>query len=398
MSTDDRHDDKPAFPKADPAAENRDGATGATPPLPEIPAWQAPAADAPAAAAPAAAAPAAAQAPIPIPDPIQMPTASATPAAEPLLDEAEPRHEPERPQDADGATRAPLGGPYVVTETGAPVAEQAVAAYDRQPSGGPYVTSSEPAVDRAAEPRTPYPAAAFAPAPAPIAGAGAALGAGFAASHTPSVAGMPAAETPYGHSTGYAPYEPAAPRPPRARGNRGVGSLIALGGTVVFALVYAAVAFVIISFNLTGAAAVAAFTSFLLSAAFIVPVVVFALALVLIVLIVNRAGWWAYVLGGFVVAVLVYFAGIAGALVHVAAWNWQPQEQFEFVRSLTMDPLTLAGAIVAREAAIWTGALIALRGRRLKARNAAAREEFARTQSEAREQTDGEEPTVTTTW
>jgi hypothetical protein len=108
--------------------------------------------------------------------------------------------------------------------------------------------------------------------------------------------------------------------------------------------------------------------------------------------------------------VLVYFAGIAGALVHVRAWEWQPQGQYDFVRSLTMDPLTLGGAIVAREVAIWTGALIALRGRRLKARNAAAREEWDRAQAEDRASVDraaqndrpaqnpGEAPAPITTW
>jgi hypothetical protein len=141
---------------------------------------------------------------------------------------------------------------------------------------------------------------------------------------------------------------------------------------------------------------VSAFLQFLGTAAFIVPVVVFALSLILIVLIVNRAGWWAYVLGGFLVAVLVYFAGIAGALVHVRAWEWQPQQQFDFVRSLTMDPLTLGGAIVAREVVIWTGAWIAARGRRVKARNAAAREEFDRRQSEERTARDDGSAPITT--
>ena len=362
MSTEDRPDEQPEFPQDDAAAAS---SASVPPPMPEIPAWQAPADHTPAS-------------PIPIPDPIQMPTAAATPAAEPSVDEREPTPAP----DAETATREPLGGPYVVREHGAPVAEQATAAYERQPSGGPYVTSSEPAEPRDADVRTPYPAAAFAPAPA------------AAAVAAPAAASEP--------QPGYAPYQqapqPLAPQPPRPRGNRGVGSLIALAGTAVFAVVYAGVAFLIIAANLAGAAAVSAFTSFLLSAAFIVPVVVFAIALVLIVLIVNRAGWWAYVLGGVLVAVLVYVAGIAGALIHVNAWNWQPQEQYDFVRSLTMDPLTLAGAIIAREAAIWTGAWIAFRGRRLKAKNVAEREEFERSRADATTDSQREGAAPSTTW
>ncbi|MBF4571446.1 hypothetical protein ITJ64_02845 [Herbiconiux sp. VKM Ac-1786] len=374
MSTDDRHDQLPEFP-----GWQAPGAEGSSTPA-DVPAP--PVADEPPVAGQA---PVAERAPRPveIPEPIEMP-AAAHPEPEP-----EPAHEPEsRPEPA--------------TEH-APIAQQATAAYDHQPIGGPYVTASEPeptseqpvAQDAPAD-RTPYPAAAFAPAAAT---AGAAQ----------------AGASPAPVSDGPPPYQPVpqpvqAPRPPEPKGNRGAGSLIALLGTAVFAVLFAVVSFFVIGANLTGEAAITAFFDFLRSAAFIVPVVVFALSLILIVLIVNRAGWWAYVLGGFLVAVLVYFAGIAGALVHVQAWTWQPQQQFDFVRSLTMDPLTLGGAIVAREVAIWTGALIALRGRRLKARNAAAREEWDRAQAEERASVDraaqndrpaqnpGEVPAPITTW
>jgi hypothetical protein len=364
MSSDDRQDDRPEFPAQRP--EDEVAATPATPPLPDLPAWEAPAAaetpDAPADA----------------PEATEPEVTERVEVVDVVDDDG--RYTPVVPV-ADAATREPLGGPYVVTEH-APVAEQATAAYEREPLGGPYVTSSEPtpALTEAQETRTPYPAAAFAPAP-------------------PAAAAMAGAAYP-------PPYQPVpqpiiAPVPPTPRGNRGGGTLIALVGTVAFAVVYAAVAFVIISANVQPADYVSTFSKFLLSAAFIVPIVVFAISLILIVLIVNRAGWWAYVLGGFLVAVLVYFGGIAGALIHVEAWTMQPQQQYDFVRSLTMDPLTLAGAIVAREASIWAGAWIALRGRKVKARNLAAREEYDRAQAEASAAAAapyGEAPTTSTTW
>ncbi|MDO9395990.1 MAG: hypothetical protein Q7T71_05560 [Herbiconiux sp.] len=343
MSTEDRPD-----------GEQPENTPEATPPLPAMPAWEPPA----------------------------VPAEQGEPAA-PAATTEPPRRvyslsEPDEvvaeevvtDDEVDGvettAARPAFGGPYVVTETGAPVSEQAVSAYDREAQGGPYVTSSEPPVENAVagpEPTTatPYPAAAFAPAPAPV------------AQQYPGYQPEPTAAQPL------SPIQ--APVPPRPKGNRGAGTLIALLGTVLFGVVYAAVSFVIIAASL-GADTLTAFTTFLASAAFVVPVVVFALALILIVLIVNRAGWWAYVLGGFLVAVLVYFAGIAGALVHVQAWNWQPQEQYEFVRSLVMDPLVLAGAIVAREASVWTGAWIAARGRKVRARNDAALEEFKKQRAE----------------
>ena len=366
--------------------------------LPEFPGWQAPGADSastpadtPEHVTAADEPPVAERAPRPveIPEPIEMPAAA----------HPEPAHEPEPRREPVPETPRETAPEHAPDAEHAPVAEQATAAYDHQPIGGPYVTSSEPEPAPAREQtvgqdapadRTPYPAAAFAPAAA-------------------TVGAAQAGSAPAPVSDGPPPYQPVpqpiqAPRPPEPKGNRGAGSLIALLGTAVFAVLFAVVSFFVIGANLTGEAAITAFFDFLRSAAFIVPVVVFALSLILIVLIVNRAGWWAYVLGGFLVAVLVYFAGIAGALVHVQAWTWQPQQQFDFVRSLTMDPLTLGGAIVAREVAIWTGALIALRGRRLKARNAAAREEWDRAQAEDRASVDrpaqnpGEVPAPITTW
>ena len=366
MSSDERQDDKPEFPMRDVPAEStahQDAhpTAGQTPPLPAMPDWQAPGAD-PVVDRPAE----------PVVDRPAEPVADrpAEPVAEHPNPEsvAEPADEPLTPE---ATTRPPLGGPYVVNESGAPIAEQAVVAYDREPQGGPYVTSSEPAPQE--ERATPYPAAAYAPT-------------------TPSTpAAAPVGEVPYSQYQP-APQQPAAPVPPAAKGNRGGGTLIALLGTVAFAAVYAAVSFLVISANLAGVAAVTAFAQFLLSAAFILPVIVFAVSLILIVLIVNRAGWWAYVLGGFLVAVLVYVAGIAGALIHVNAWNLQPQEQYDFVRSLTMDPLTLAGAIVAREVSIWTGAWIASRGRKVKQRNQEARERFDREQNERVAQPTGATP------
>lgn len=375
MSSDDRPNDKPEFPMrndgADAVEPDSKAAAPVTPPLPDIPEWQAPAAsDLP---------------------PVDQPTAA--PSA-PFASQEPAPEEPEeltvvRDEDADApaepivdhtATREPLGGPYVVSESGAPLAEQAVIAYEREPLGGPYVTSSEPV---AHEQPTPYPAAAFAtPAtPAVVAGAGA------------GVAAYPPAYQPV-------PQQVLAPVPPKLRSNRGGGVLISLVGTLVFAVVFAAVSFVVISLSLTGSGTdpVRAFLTFLATAAFIVPIVVFALALILIVLIFNRAGWWVYVFGGFFVAVLVYVAGIGGALLHVQAWTMQPQDQYEFVRSLTMDPLTLAGAIVAREVTIWIGIWIALRARSVKADNAASRAEFARSQEDARVAAETAQAAPPTNW
>jgi hypothetical protein len=89
------------------------------------------------------------------------------------------------------------------------------------------------------------------------------------------------------------------------------------------------------------------------------------------------------VLGGFLIAVIVYGASILGALVAVQAWTLSATDISSFIRSLVMDPLTLAAALVAREVPIWAGAWIAAHGRKVKAKNVAAREEYDRAVAEA---------------
>ncbi|CAD6004718.1 hypothetical protein [Agreia sp. COWG] len=164
--------------------------------------------------------------------------------------------------------------------------------------------------------------------------------------------------------------------PPAKKGNRKFGTVVALIGTVVFAVVYAAVAFLFFAFNPSVNDAVLTLLRFLSNLAFIVPVAFFAIASVLLVLILNRAGWWAFILGGFVVGVVVYAGAFVGAYLSVSGWQMSQESLTTFLRSLLMDPLPLTAAVVAREVSVWTGAWIASRGRKVKARNAAAREEF----------------------
>jgi len=179
--------------------------------------------------------------------------------------------------------------------------------------------------------------------------------------------------------TGYT----AQPAQPARRGNRLFGTVIALLGTVVFAVVYAAVASLFFVFNPSVDNAAATLTRFLVNFAFIVPVAFFAIAFILLVLILNRAGWWAYIIGGFVVAAIVYAGSIVGAYLAVQGWTMTSGELGEFLRSLLMDPLPLAAAVVAREVSVWTGAWVASRGRKVKERNQAARAEYDRAVTEA---------------
>ena len=100
---------------------------------------------------------------------------------------------------------------------------------------------------------------------------------------------------------------------------------------------------------------------------FYVPVAVFLVLFVLFVLLVNRAGWSVYVLGSFVLAVALYFASIGMLLaLDGMLFNFTGDTSFA---GLALNPAIVIATMVAREVAIWIGAAISARGRRVKARN-----------------------------
>jgi len=158
-----------------------------------------------------------------------------------------------------------------------------------------------------------------------------------------------------------------APVPPRLGGNRGAGTLIAVLAAIVYGVVLAGATWILqyASSGRTDAA-------FLGTWDFYIPVAVFAIAFVLLVLIVNRAGWGAHVFGSLLVGAAVFFGTIGlDLLVNWLGW----QVRGDFVAFLTSGFHILA-AILAREVAVWFGAIIAARGRRVTERNAILRAEF----------------------
>lgn len=210
-----------------------------------------------------------------------------------------------------------------------------------------------------------------APVPAPAAPAADAPGApDQAATATPPQATATAQQT---------PIYVQAPAPPRDKGNRGAGLLIALLSTALYAALYAIVTFIFagLSSN-TFAGAALKFAEFAVRPVFYVPIIFFFLAFALLIALVNRGGWWAYVLFGFLVAVVVYFSYIGGVLLTVQAWTLTPAEAARFLSGQWFTPGAIAAAVIAREVPIWTGAWIAGRGRRVAARNTEARQEYER--------------------
>lgn len=220
----------------------------------------------------------------------------------------------------------------------------------------------------ATELREPVPAApdrgdAYAPAMA-----GAAAGAAAPAPETSYVAPQPGPQTVYVQ----------APPPPRTKGNRGFGVLVALIGTVAFALLYAGVAYLILLGRGDAAEATDALVAFLLSLVFWVPVVGFFVGFALLAVIVNRGAWWYYAVFGLLVAVFVYFAYVGGAVLHVQVWRLPVGDSAGFLGDRWLDPFAIAAFVIAREIPIWFGGWLAARGRAVTERNRLAREAYER--------------------
>jgi hypothetical protein len=162
-----------------------------------------------------------------------------------------------------------------------------------------------------------------------------------------------------------------APTPPRKRSNRAVGTIIAVLSTVIFAIVFAIVVAII------GAAETGVFSfSFVSDFSFYVPVLFFLVGFVLLVLIVNRANWWAHVFGSVFVALFVYFGTVGTLLLLNNVVGHTPSEAGRMFATALVNPLVVAAALVAREVALWMGFAISARGRRLKVRNAEARTSY----------------------
>ncbi|MEV8253121.1 hypothetical protein AB0O95_04050 [Rhodoglobus sp. NPDC076762] len=162
-----------------------------------------------------------------------------------------------------------------------------------------------------------------------------------------------------------------APTPPKVAGNRGFGIFIALAASLVFALVFA-IAVAIVSAAATGRVALA----FVQAPSFYVPVAFFALGAIVVALIVNRAGWAVHVFSSIVVGLIVYF-GTIGALLLIngVIQNTPEQAQAMFAAALA-DPLIIVAGLLGREVSLWTGALVAKRGRKVTLRNAESRAQW----------------------
>jgi hypothetical protein len=168
-----------------------------------------------------------------------------------------------------------------------------------------------------------------------------------------------------------------APVPPRKKGNRGFGVLIALLSTAIFAGLYAviiatirAVEVGVFQFNFFG------------SLAFYTPALFFFVGFVIVALLVNRAAWGAYVVGSIFVALFVYFGTVGTGLLVNNVVGETPTAAARLLSTALTSPFIIAAALLAREVSMWMGAAISARGRKVKVRNVEGRETFDRESAE----------------
>ena len=169
------------------------------------------------------------------------------------------------------------------------------------------------------------------------------------------------------------------PDAPTMKSNRLAGLFISLLATLGFAVVYAG----LIAAWLAPKFPMSTFLQdglypYLVSLGFVIPVVAFFLAMLLLVLIFNRAGWWVYVIFGLLVAAIVWIGAGVGysmspqLLTDAGDAEHNIRRYLEFALTI---PALLA-ALAGREVSVWFGAWIGARGRRCTAKNRAAQEEY----------------------
>lgn len=187
----------------------------------------------------------------------------------------------------------------------------------------------------------------------------------------------PVAAPPAATEPAPSPYYPPAtvPAGPVVRSNRGLGVLLGILGGILLAIVYVALPFILWGSH-NGEDIAAHFVEQLSRWSFWLPFGTFVVLFVLYAVIVNRAGLTVWLLGSLIVAGAVYFAYNLGLALDVFGFQipWGSAD----LNAVLLQNLLIAiiVAAVAREIAVWLGAILGARGRRLKEVNREARAAF----------------------
>jgi hypothetical protein len=170
-----------------------------------------------------------------------------------------------------------------------------------------------------------------------------------------------------------------SPTAPVKKSNRFFGVIVGLLATVAFSILFFVVmAIVYASYSGT------LNLRFLGQTSFYVPALFFLVGFIVLALLVNRGGWWLYVFGSIFVALFVYFGTIGALLLGAGIVLETPEAAAELFRQGLTNPFTIAAALTSREVALWAGAIVARRGRRVKDRNSEALDDYMREKDAAR--------------
>ena len=83
---------------------------------------------------------------------------------------------------------------------------------------------------------------------------------------------------------------------------------------------------------------------------------------------------------------LVYLAYVGADLIDLRYWARTPGERAILLGTVWPNPFAVVAGVLAREISIWTGAWLAARGRKLKARNAEAQADYEQQLADAQNQ------------
>ncbi|TYL54252.1 hypothetical protein [Agromyces mariniharenae] len=330
----------------------------------------------------AASAPDAPAEPEPGPERAPEPVASPEPDVRPAdaAPEVEPEREPEpavaEPAASEPTASAPIAPPEPEPAPPAPVVTESAPADDtsRLDAAVQRANAEPVASDDVGEHGAPEPVPAGSVrretyVPAATVAAGTAAGAATLAPEPDAVpTALAAPQTVYVQ----------APNPPKSRGNRGFGVVVALVAAAVFALLYAGIGYLVLLAQSDPARAATVFVQFVAQPVYWVPIIATFVGFTLLAAIVNRGAWWYYAVFGLLVGVFVYLSYIGAALLTVQAWTMTIDEANDFIRARWLDPFALIAGILAREITIWLGGWVASRGRAVTERNRLAREAYDR--------------------
>lgn len=162
--------------------------------------------------------------------------------------------------------------------------------------------------------------------------------------------------------------------------------LIALLGGVIFALLYAAAVFGLMTLRQGPDAVTSSTISFLTTPIYWLTTALFTGLFALLTVLLSRASWIPYVVASFFVALLTYAAAIGAGLIAIHAWELTfTAAQNAVWEGIAFSPLILIAPIIGREIFLWLGLWISLRAKRLRAES--LRAESLRTGSLRAEET-----------